>query len=72
VYTSIAIAAGSKDTTERLEVPMIIHYTIPKLTVEYEGASQVIALSQGKFMDIKLPQNNFREHSLYLSSEARL
>jgi len=72
VYNSLTIAAICKDVVDRFEVPFIIHYTVPRLTVEYEGASQVITLSQGKFMDIKLPQNNFREHNLYLSSHARL
>lgn len=72
VYNAITIEAASKDVSEVFQVPLIIHYTIPKLTVEYEGASQVLSMAHGKFMDIKLPQSNFREYNLFLSSQARL
>lgn len=72
IFNSIAVEATCKEQKECFEIPLTIRYTVPKLTVEYEGASQVITLSQGKFMDIKLPQNSFREHSLYLSSKERL
>jgi hypothetical protein len=55
VFNSVAIEVICKDTKEIYDIPLTIHYAVPRLTIEYEGASQVITLTSGKFMDIKLP-----------------